>query len=91
MAGLLVGEFAAIVPAESGHKKAERILRSADSFFSDQFLASATVAAATATVEATTATGGSTVKSASRSHQHVRRPCHCGPEWKAPRSAPAPV
>src|SRR6202046_3068464 len=46
--------------------------------FSDQFLASATMATTTATVEATSATGGTTVKSAAATSMAAAR-CQCRP------------
>src|SRR5580692_1103752 len=81
MVGLLAREFGGNVQAESGHKKAERVMRSAFSFFSDQLLilASATVATATATVETTSATGGATVKSAAEATIMSAARCHCRP------------
>src|ERR1035438_8329241 len=79
MVGLLVGEFGVIVPGgirtqESGARLALRLL-----IFSDQFLASATVATTTATVEATSATGGATVKSAAEATIMSAARCHCRP------------
>ena len=81
MVGLLVGEFEVIVPGgirtqESGARLALRFL-----IFSDQFLASATVATttATATVEATSATGGTTVNSAAEATIMAAARCHHRP------------
>src|SRR6202795_1617826 len=80
MAGLLVGEFGVIVPGgmrtqkKGGERPAPRRL-----LFSDQFLASATVAPTTATVEATSATGGATVKSAAEATIMSAARCHCRP------------
>src|ERR1700685_1923988 len=76
MVGLLVGKFGVIVPGgirtqESGAHLALRFL-----IFSDQFLASATVATTTATVEATSAT---TVRSAAEATIMSAARCQCRP------------
>jgi hypothetical protein len=87
MAGLLVGEFGVMVPGgirtqESGARLALRFL-----LFSDQFLATATVATTTATVEATSTSAaveassaaGATVRSAAEATIMSAARCHYRP------------